>query len=150
MLFAAVVLSGCTFGAPSARITPNTVAAAASVVTVDVNLTLNPMQAIAPGIAGGFRPVSVTIPVGTFVRFVNSDGFSHTATSIAMPSFPAASPFDASALTARGDRLSTGFTSGTLVAGAASQTLLADSPGTYLYGCFFHYGAPMRAEIIVQ
>ncbi len=84
------------------------------------------------------------------LRFVNRDSFAHTATSVGGPAFPAAAPFAASALSASGDRLSTGWSSGTLAAGAASPVLLADAPGTYLYGCFFHYGAPMRAAVVVR
>ena len=30
------------------------------------------------------------------------------------------------------------------------RALTADLPGTYVFGCFFHYGAPMRGVIIVQ
>jgi plastocyanin len=119
-------------------------------MVIDVDLTLDPAGLLAPGSAGGFRPLSATVARGSYVRFVNSDGFPHTVTSIAGATFPLTSPFDASALTMGGDRLSTGFSSGLLAAGSASQPLLADSPGTYLYGCFFHYAAPMRAEIIVQ
>jgi plastocyanin len=33
---------------------------------------------------------------------------------------------------------------------SASQTILADKPGTYLYGCYFHYSAPMRGAIIAR
>ena len=32
----------------------------------------------------------------------------------------------------------------------AEADVLADKPGTYLYGCFFHYTAPMRGAIIAQ
>jgi plastocyanin len=91
-----------------------------------------------------------TVPVGTFVRFTNSDGFAHTATSIAGNTFPSAYPFTSAALQQSGATLSGGFSSGNLVAGATSQTLLADKAGTYMFGCFYHYGTPMRAVIIVQ
>jgi plastocyanin len=56
----------------------------------------------------------------------------------------------ASALQQFGDRLSQGWSGGTLQASTVSQPLLADQPGTYLYGCFFHYGAPMRGVIVVH
>jgi len=49
-----------------------------------------------------------------------------------------------------GATLSGGWSSGTLGAGSGSQILLADKPGTYLYGCFFHYTAPMHGAILVQ
>jgi plastocyanin len=91
------------------------------------------------------------VALGSTVRFTNSDGFAHTVTSISgAQTFPAAEPFDASALQAHGTTLSGGFSSGALQAGSSSQALLADRPGTYLYGCFFHYGAPMRGAIVVQ
>jgi plastocyanin len=35
-------------------------------------------------------------------------------------------------------------------AGSGSQTVAADKAGTYLYGCFYHYGAPMRGAIVAQ
>lgn len=139
---------GCTFGAPAA--TQQSVAGTGPATVIDVDLTLDPAGLLAPGNAGGFRPLATTVARGSYVRFVNSDGFPHTVTSIAGTTFPATSPFDASALTASGGSLSAGFSSGLLAAGSASQPLLADQPGTYLYGCFFHYAAPMRAEIIVQ
>ncbi len=98
----------------------------------------------------GYSPDVLTVAVGTHVQFVNTDSFAHTATSIAGSTFPAASPFDGSALTASGSALSAGWSSGTLQAGAASPVFTADQPGTYLFGCFFHYGHPMRGEIVVQ
>ena len=155
-LACALGLAGCTPGAdhpapaaplPSAPLPSN----APSVVTIDVNLTLNAATSIAPGTSGGFRPALTTVTVGTPVRFMNSDGFSHTATSLgAGTTFPGGSPLGTSALTQNGSLLSQGFSSGVLQAGASSQTLIADQAGTYLYGCFFHYGAPMRAAIVVQ
>jgi plastocyanin len=81
---------------------------------------------------------------------VNIDSFAHTASSFDGAAFPAGSPLGGSALNTSGGRLSTGWTSGNLAAGASSQLLLADKAGTYLYGCFYHYGAPMRGAIVVQ
>jgi plastocyanin len=118
-------------------------------VTVDVSLTASVVVATAYGSSGGFRPAVTTVPLGATLRFVNADSFAHTSTSLDGASFPDASPFGAAALHAGGATLSGGWTSGALAPGTASQTLLADKPGTYLYGCFFHYGAPMRAAIVV-
>jgi plastocyanin len=151
LLLLVSALAGCTYGAPPAISTSaSSVAADATVTTVDVDLTLDPDATLAAELAGGYRPLTVTVAVGSYVRFMNSDGFTHTVTSIAGTTFPASSPFDASALVPHGDRLSTGFSAGQLVSGATSAPILADEPGTYLYGCFYHYAAPMRAEIIVQ
>ena len=155
-LACALGLAGCTPGAdhPASAALPSIPAPsnAPSTITIDVNLTLNTSTTIAPGISGGFKPALTTVGVGTAIRFVNSDGFSHTATALGsgVATFPAGSPLGTSALTQSGSLLSQGFSSGVLQAGAASQTLIADQRGTYLYGCFFHYGSPMRAAIVVQ
>lgn len=133
----AFALSGCTFGAPSA----STNVQAASAQTIAVNLT---------SFLSGYSPDVITVPVGTHIQFVNTDSFAHTASAIAGTAFPDASPFDGSALTTSGSVLSRPWSSGSLAAGAASQSLLADTPGTYLFGCFFHYGHPMRGQIVVQ
>ncbi len=121
-------------------------------MTVDVDLTTHTAGASPAGTAAGYAPLVTTLAVGQSIRFINSDGFAHTATSIAgnPASFPAAYPFTSAALTSTGATLSGGFSSGNLQAGASSQVLLADKPGTYVFGCFYHYGAPMRAVIVVH
>ncbi|GEM_PF-419106 len=139
-------LAGCTNGAPPA----GGASAVAATVTIDVSLTSEPMAATAYGSGGGFAPLVTTVPVGTTVRFVNVDSFAHTATSLTGTTFPPASPFAGSAQILSGGTLSGGWSSGTLGAGTGSQALIADKPGTYLYGCFFHYGAPMRGAIVVK
>ena len=140
------VLAGCTPGAPSA----GTGSAAAATTTIDVSLTSSSVASTAYGSAGGFAPVVTTVALGSSVRFVNVDSFSHTSTSLGSATFPSSSPFGGSALNLSGNTLSGGWSSGTLGAGTASQPLLADKAGTYLYGCFFHYSAPMRGAIIVK
>ena len=122
----------------------------ANVKSIDVDLTKDPAGTTPAGTAAGFSPVTTSAAVGDGIRFTNSDGFAHTATSISGATFPSAYPFDGSALTGRGSTLSGGFSSGSLAAGATSQTLLADRAGSYLFGCFYHYGSPMRAEIVVH
>jgi plastocyanin len=119
--------------------------------TIDVNLTLNQPTKTPYGQSGGYAPPITTVAVGSQIRFVNTDSFTHTATMIPNATqFPSGSPFGLSALMQHGTTLSGGFTSGALQAGSSSQTITADRPGTYLFGCFFHYGAPMRAAIIAQ
>ncbi|HWT05672.1 MAG TPA: plastocyanin/azurin family copper-binding protein [Xanthomonadales bacterium] len=140
-------LAGCTNGAPPAGAAS---AAAATTTTIDVSLTSAPMAATAYGSGGGYAPLVTTVAVGTTIRFLNVDSFGHTATSVGGTTFPAASPFAGSAQISSGSTLSGAWSSGTLGAGTGSQGLLADKPGTYLYGCFFHYGAPMRGAIIVK
>lgn len=134
----ALMLAACT---PGASIGSNG-GGGGSAMTIDVNLTLH---------QDGYLPDTLTVPVGSTIRFKNSDGFAHTATLIpGATSFPAGSPFNASAQTRSGSTISTPWSSGTLQAGSFSQTLTVDQAGTYLYGCFFHYGAPMRGTIIAQ
>jgi plastocyanin len=121
-------------------------------VTIDVNLTNDPVGQTPAGQGGGFAPLVKTVPVGSTVRFVNTDGFNHTSTSIPgfPPTFPNRYPFDKTALIQSGQTLSGGWSSGTLAAGSTSQPLTADKVGTYVFGCFIHYGAPMRGMIVVR
>jgi plastocyanin len=123
------------------------------VVKIDVNLTLHgsSIMNLPAGTAAGYAPAQTFVPVGSSVQFVNSDGFAHTATAIPGAStFPASSPFSVSAQQQSGTMISSSWSSGTLQAGQSSQIIQIDTAGTYLYGCFFHYGAPMRGEIVAQ
>lgn len=148
IIVSVLVLCACTPGADHPAPNPTSLPAT---ITIDVNLTLHPTALTAAGSGGGYAPATTTVAVGSSIRFVNSDGFAHTATSLGVSgTFPAASPFGTSALNQSGSLLSAAWTSGTLQAGGASQALVADQRGTFLYGCFFHYGAPMRAAIVVQ
>lgn len=136
-LLLAAVLAGCTPGAASM---PQQGGGAA--LTVDVNLTQH---------ADGYAPDTITVPAGSSIRFFNSDSFAHTATLIpGATSFPAGSPFSASAQTQSGTAVSSPWSTGSLAAGTGSQTIRIDKPGTYLFGCFYHYGAPMRGTIVAQ
>ncbi len=120
-------------------------------VTVDINLTLNARGNTPYGESGGYAPPVTKVAVGSQIHFLNTDGFTHTATLIPDAThFPKGSPFGLSALMQHGTTLSGGFSSGTLQPGSSSQTITADRAGTYLLGCFFHYGAPMRAAIVAQ
>lgn len=119
--------------------------------TIDVSLTQYAPTKTSYGESGGYSPPVTTVAVGTQIRFVNVDTFAHTATLISgATSFPAGSPFNAGALQQHGASLSGGFSSGALAPNASSQSITVDQPGTYLFGCFFHYGAPMRAAIVAQ
>src|SRR5579862_7049135 len=143
----ALALSACTPGALSAT----TGGGGAASVVVDVNLTNHGPGNTPAGTGGGYAPLVTTVAVGTKIQFTNSDGFAHTATAIPGAStFPSGFPFTIAALQQSGSTLSGGFNSGDMQAGASSQTLLADKSGTYLFGCFHHYGAPMRGVIVVQ
>ncbi len=146
-LVACAVLGACTPGGVATSGGGGTTSA-----VIDINLTDSVPAQIPQGNAGAYSPLVTRIAVGSTIRFTNTDGFTHTATLIPgnPPTFPAAYPFTSSALTQTGSKLSDGWSSGALPAGSSSQTLTADLPGTYVFGCFFHYGAPMRGVIIVQ
>ena len=123
----------------------------ASTMTIDVNLTLHAPTDTAFGRSGGYAPALAAVPVGSNIRFHNSDGFSHTATLIPGASaFPDGSPFSVRAQIQTGSKITDRWSSGTLAAGSTSQTIAVTSPGTYLFGCFFHYGSPMRAAIVAR
>jgi len=146
LLCALVVVSvGCTPGASSVSGGGSGVA-----TTIDVDLTNDPGGPTPAGAGAGYKPLVTTVSVGASIRFTNSDGFRHTASSIAGSTFPSAYPFTAAAANQSGTTLSGGFSSGSIAPGDSSQTLLADKAGTYMFGCFFHYGTPMRAVIVVQ
>jgi plastocyanin len=121
-------------------------------VTIDINLTLSHPVQTPYGLSGGFTPAITTIPVGSQFHFTNTDSFAHTGSYLGSQytQFPSGSPLKSGATTQSGSTLSGGFTSGALQAGTSSQTITADRAGTYLFGCFFHYGAPMRGAIIAQ
>ncbi|MBV9028259.1 MAG: hypothetical protein JO311_06540 [Candidatus Eremiobacteraeota bacterium] len=143
--FAAALLTACTAGGVP------TSSGGGGGTTVQVNLTLSQPSKTPYGESGGYMPAITTVAVGTQIRFTNTDSFAHTATEIPNATqFPGGSPFGVSALMQHGTTLSGGFSSGAMQAGASSQTITADRPGTYLFGCFFHYGAPMRAAIVAQ
>ena len=120
-------------------------------LTITVNLTLNQSQPTQYGLSAGYAPPVTTVAVGSQIRFMNTDSFTHTATLIpGATQFPKGSPFGASALQQSGNNLSGGFSSGAMLAGTSSQTITADRAGTYFFGCFFHYGAGMRGVIVAQ
>ena len=134
----AVLLAACTPGG----VAPAGNAAGPAAFTVDVNLSLH---------QNGYAPPALTVPVGSTIRFTNSDSFAHTATVLhGASSYPAGSPFTAAAQSQSGNTVSSNWSTGTLAAGASSQTLRIDAAGTYLYACFYHYGAPMRGMIVAQ
>ena len=148
----ALLLTACTPGAVATTPSQAVAAPGGQTVTIDVSLTLHPGQSLVQGQAAGYAPLNTTVAVGDLIKFINSDGFANTATLIPdATTFPAGSPFLASAQNQSGTLLSQPWSSGTLPnGGATSQTILVDKPGTYLYGCFFHYGSPMRGVIVAQ
>jgi plastocyanin len=149
----AALLAGCTPGAatlPAGSSGP----ISGKTVTIHVNLTLYQTQTnTSAGTSAGYSPAITNVNVGDAIRFMNTDGtgINHTATLIAgATTFPASSPFTASAQTQSGTMISQSWSSGILQPGSSSQTIAINQPGTYIFGCFYHYGSPMRAQIIAQ
>ncbi|MGB6985846.1 MAG: plastocyanin/azurin family copper-binding protein [Candidatus Aquilonibacter sp.] len=143
-------LAGCTAGGVDASTTGSS--AVSSITTVDVSIAAFGAQSTPVGPALGYSPASITIPVGSGVRFVNVDNTTHTVTAIpGATTFPSVSPFTASALQpgATSD-LSGAWGAGALQPGGASGVFVANTAGTYLYGCFFHYSGGMRGVIIAR
>ena len=143
-----IVLTACTPGG----IAPTSGGSSGPTgTTIDINLTLYPPMQTSIGVAGGYAPIQLRVAVGTTLRFINTDGFAHTATVIpATTSFPTTSPFSISAETQTGSLISQAWSTGSLAAGATSQQVTVDVAGTYFYGCFYHYGASMRGQIVAQ
>lgn len=121
-------------------------------VTINVSLTQYGQPTQTPyGSSLGYSPPITNVAVGTQLHFVNVDSFAHTATVIpGATKFPAGSPFGSGALTQSGTTLSSKWSSGAMQPNESSQTITVDQPGTYLFGCFFHYGGGMRAVIVAQ
>ncbi len=121
-------------------------------IVIEANLTLFGPSSTPYGTSAAYSPPITTVPVGAQIVFKNTDGFCcHTATLIPnATTFPNGYVFPISATQQRGTTLSGGFSSGAMQPGASSQSITADRSGTYLFGCFFHYNAPMRAAIVVQ
>lgn len=145
----AILAAGCTPGGLPPSGSGGT---SATTLVIDANLTNFGPGSTPAGNGGGYSRLVTTVNVGATIQFLNTDGFAHTATSVPdNPStFPSGFPFSSAALQQSGHLLSQGWSSGDMQAGVSSQILLADKTGTYLFGCFHHYGAPMRGVIIVQ
>lgn len=110
----AVAVGGCGSSSPS------TSSGASSASTTSSGSAAGPTAGGRPrlvtvAISGfAFHPVSLTVPKGTRIRFVNHDSAPHTATTN-----------------------SPGFDSGTLKQGQ-SATVSLTKPGSYAYICQFH------------
>ena len=144
----ALIAGACTPGGIPA--TSGGGAPVSTVTKIDVSIAAFGQQSTPAGPALGYSPLVATLAVGSGVQFVNVDNTSHTASSISGSTFPATSPLSFTATSAFGGVLSSGWSTGTLQAGSSSSVILVDRPGTYLYGCFFHYSGTMRGSIVAQ
>lgn len=138
----------CTPGAVSA---PSGNGISGKAVIVHVSLLKYAKKSSPFGDVAGYSPNVLTVQHGSTVQFVNDDNFSHTASSVGSNGFPTGNPFSNSALTQSGKHLAdANWSTGSLQGNTASQTFTANTPGTYYFGCFYHYNTPMRGVIVVQ
>jgi plastocyanin len=151
--WAAVLL--LTFG--SAACTPGAISATTGAgisgtsVIIHVSLLKFAKRSSPYGEVAGYSPNVLTVQHGSTVQFVNDDNFSHTASSVGSGGFPPGNPFSNLALTQSGkDLADPNWSTGSLQGSAASQTFTTNTPGTYYFGCFYHYATPMRGVIVVR
>lgn len=152
-IFAAALLAtACTPGGAGSSGSSGTVPTTGNVVRINVSLTLYPQTQTPAGTALGYSPEVTDVNVGDSIVFVNEDDFANTATLIPNDTtYPSDSPFGVSATSKSGAALSQPWSSGALTqAGSSSQSIAVDKPGTYIYGCFYHYEGGMRGEIVAQ
>src|SRR5690242_19359956 len=151
---AAAVLAAAPAAAHAAKPHPSQNQDQANGSSVVVSLSLSKYTAVRSIDAGstvGVKPDIIRLRVGDSVVFVNDDTDHHTATSLlSAASFVDDPRWTDDALRATGE-IGPGFWStGDLSPGQRSAPLVARKPGTYLFGCFFDYGAGMRGEIVVE
>ncbi len=99
----------------------------------------------------GSAPQILRVHVGDRVVFANDDPKAdHTATGLPGSAFVDDPHWSDASLKAYGQIGDDAWSSGDLAPGKRSPPLPVSKAGTYLYGCFFHYSAGMRGEIIVE
>jgi plastocyanin len=121
---------------------------------VVVNLSLSKyasVQTIEAGSIVGVHPGLVRLHVGDRIVFVNDDSAHHTATSLLNAATFVDDPRWTDDALHQTGAIGQGFWStGDLAPGQRSNPIVARKAGTYLFGCFFDYGAGMRGEIVVE
>lgn len=106
---------------------------------------------ISAGDSVGLAPALLTVHVGDSIIFENDDPVAHhTATGLGAATRFGEPRWTQAVLKPFGDIGAQPWSSGDLAPGARSAPITATTPGTFLYGCFFHYSAGMRGEIIVE
>jgi len=150
LLLVTALLCGCTAGGETPVAAGN--ASVTSVTRIDVSIAQFPLVDTPLGASRGYSPEVTNVTVGSGVQFVNVDNTEHTATSIPGTTvFPATSPFGIAALTPSVNiPINGNWSAGGLEPGQSSQVFLINQPGTYIFGCFFHYSGGMRGEIVAQ
>ena len=137
--------AACTPGAVSA---PTGAGISSKAVIVHVSLLKFAKKSSPYGEVAGYNPNVLTVPHGSTVQFVNDDNFSHTASSVGTNGFPLNPTLN---LNQSGtDLADANWSTGSLQGNATSQIFTTNTPGTYYFGCFYHYATPMRGVIVVQ
>jgi plastocyanin len=109
------------------------------------------VQTIDGGSSVGVRPGMLHVHVGDRIVFVNDDTDHHTATALLNAATFVDDPRWTDDALHQTGAIGEGFWStGDLSPGQRSAPIVARKAGTYLYGCFFDYGAGMRGEIVVD
>ena len=137
--------AACTPGAISA---PAGAGISGTAVIVHVSLLKFAKKSSPFGEVAGYSPNVITVQHGSTVQFVNDDNFSHTASSVGSNGFP--SNPNLNIIQTGKDFADANWSTGSLQGNAASQTFTTNTPGTYYFGCFYHYATPMRGVIVVQ
>ena len=144
--FAAAAVALCFF------LSAGIASRAASSPTI-VTLSLDRYQKVTHLDAGdsvGIAPALVHVHVGDTIVFVNADPVAHH-TATGLPSTRFSEPRWTQAALAQGGSIGgQAWSTGDLAPGARSAPVAASTAGTFLYGCFFHYSAGMRGEIVVE
>lgn len=131
---------------------PRVHAAAGTVVVVHLKLDRNSkLTHLDAGDSVGVSPATVRVHVGDAIVFQNDDpAIAHTATGLPNATRFVEPRWTDAMLKPVGTIGADAWSTGTLAPGAKSAPLTLAAPGTFLYGCFFHYSAGMRGQIIVE
>lgn len=142
------MLVACTPGAPPPP--GGSQALAPGAIVIQVSLIKYPPQQTQFGTVAGYNNANLTVHVGAVIQFHNQDSFTHTASSLGTSGFPPNGPAFKARTRSGSDLSQANWSSGDLQPDAYSQPIHATTPGTYYYGCYFHYNTPMRGVITVQ
>ena len=128
------------------------VRAAAATLGVSLHLTnASKIAHLAAGDSVGIAPAVLKVHVGDTIVFTNDDPKDHhTATGLEGAQRFSEPRWSDAMLKPVGTIGANPWSTGDLAPGARSAPMTATTPGLFLYGCFFHYSAGMRGEIIVE
>ena len=111
------------------------------------NSTYGTLAFYAP-IASATAAEPITAVAGSHLLFINSDTSPHTASGLGSAGFPA-SFTNANGPAASGSTVdASAWSTGTLSPGGTSTPFTLGPPGTYYFGCYYHYSLPMQDVIV--